>query len=164
MLIKHIKAFTLAEMLVTMALTSLLAGFCYLGYTNIQRMLGQQSRQNSFITTLNVFTTRTGRLMQSCNRAILEQDRKLIFYCDSVKTSLQFGENNILMSRFGRTDTFYLKPGGLQLGYEPLQNAAWQNRLVNRLELDVYYQEQSFHLDFRKMYDALTKLGLEKEN
>lgn len=157
-----LKAFTLAEMLVTLALTSILLSFCYLSFGYIQQLLQQFSKQSFFITQLNELNKRTNLLMQGPGIVIKEADR-LIFRTDSLDHSIAFTEEAILLKRFGQTDTFFMAPQQPACTFETLGNPLWQNRLVNGLELDVYFQKQKFHLTFHKNYDALTKLQLEQQ-
>lgn len=159
---KKLKAFTLAEMLVTLALTSMLLGFCYLSFNYVQQLLHQFSRQSFFITQLNELNKRTGLLMSGPGMVTRENDH-LVFRSDSVSQAIDFKENSILMTRFGKTDTFFMAAQKLSYHYETLSHPRWQNRLVNSLDFDVFFQDQKFHLAFRKDYDAGTKLNLEKE-
>ena len=161
---KKISAFTLAEMLVTLALTSILITFCYMSFNYTEQLLNQFNRQSLFITQLNELNKRGDILMKAPGIIIREGDEKIIFRSDSIDNSLEFGKENILLKRFGQTDTFDLASEKLSYRYEKLSNPLWQDRLVNTVEFDVYFQKQKFHLTFHKNYDAVTKLGLEQQN
>jgi prepilin-type N-terminal cleavage/methylation domain-containing protein len=159
---KKLKAFTLAEMLVTLALTSLLLSFCYLSFNYVQQLLQQFSRQSFFITQLNELNKRSNLLMEAPG-IVIKESEGLIFRSDSIDQSIKFTETSILITRFGKTDTFFMAADRPRCSFELLGNPAWQNRLVNQLEFDVHFQHQKFHLAFHKTYDAGTKLNLEKE-
>jgi prepilin-type N-terminal cleavage/methylation domain-containing protein len=159
---KKLKAFTLAEMLVTLALTSLLLSFCYLSFNYVQHLLSQFSRQSFFITQLNELNKRSNLLMAAPG-IVIKENEGLIFRSDSMDQSIKFTETSILLTRFGKTDTFFMAADRPRCSFETLGNPAWQNRLVNGLEFDVQFQDQKFHLAFHKTYDAGTKLNLEKE-
>lgn len=161
---KRLKAFTLAEMLVTLALTSLLVTFCYLGYNYIQQLLNQFGQQNLFVTQLNELNKRGTALANVPGTILAEGENRLIFRSDSSESRLEWKEDKILLSRFGKTDTFYLAARPPVFTYEALRNPLWQNKLVSRFEFDIYFQKQKFHLTFHKNYDAFTKLKLEQDN
>lgn len=161
--IKKIPGFTLAEMLVTLALTSMMITFCYLSFNYTQHLLSQFNRQSYFITQLSELKKRGDRLMHAHSLMLQEDEKKIIFKSDSSEHSLEFTEELILMRHAAQTDTFHLAPKKISISYEAFSNPAWQHKLVNTLELDVYFQKQNFHLVFRKRYDALTRLQLEKE-
>ncbi len=161
---KKIKAFTLAEMLVTLALTSIMIMFCYLSFNYLQQLLNQFRQQSFFITQLNELKKRGDALTTQPVLILKENDEKIVFKADSGESRLEFGEKNLLMTRAGRTDTFHLAGEKLNCGFEAFSNPLWQNRLVNQVEFDIYFQKQKFHLTFHKNYDAVTKLNLEKQN
>jgi hypothetical protein len=125
-------------------------------------LLQQFSKQSFFITQLNELNKRTHLLMTTPG-IVIKESEKLVFRSDSADNSLEFTETSILLTRFGKTDTFYMAAERPRCSFETLGNAQWQNRLVNGLDFDVYFRKQKFHLSFHKQYDAGTKFNLEKE-
>lgn len=164
MLTKKIKAFTLAEILVTLALTSIVATFSFMGYTLIQKLLKQYNEQNFFITQINALNNRIHLLVSQPGDILKESENKFIFSSDTTISFITFNNTTVLLNRFNKTDTFKLKPEKLNVQFEPIKNPVWQNKMVNAFEFDIYFQEQRFHLAFHKSYDAYSKLLIEKEN
>ncbi|MDP1803212.1 MAG: type II secretion system protein [Bacteroidota bacterium] len=164
MLTKKIKAFTLAEILVTLALTSIVATFSFMGYTLIQKLLKQYNDQNFFITQINALNNRIHLMVSQHGTILKESENKFVFSSDTTLSFITFNNNSVLLNRFNKTDTFKLKPEKLNAQFEPIKNPDWQNKMVNAFEFDIYFQEQRFHLAFNKNYDAYSKLLIEKEN
>ncbi|MGZ3885396.1 MAG: PulJ/GspJ family protein [Bacteroidia bacterium] len=157
-----LNGFTLAEMLVTLALTSIMLTFAFLGYGNIQRLLRQFSDQGTFITELNVLNERLDLFTKQPGTITQSSEGMFSMEGDSLNYSLELHEKTILFRCAERTDTFHLAPLHAEVKYEPLNTSAAS--LVNRISFDIYYRQQKFHLVFSKTYDAYTKLMLEKEN
>jgi prepilin-type N-terminal cleavage/methylation domain-containing protein len=164
MLNKKIPGFTMAELLVTMALTSLLVSFAYMGFNYIDRLLKQYREQSHFINQLSELKTRLNLLSSLPGTITKENENTFVFKTDSSVSHLKLKTEYVLLERFNRTDTFLLKPTDTKTSFETMNHTEWRNRLINQIEFDIYFQKQKFHLIFSKKYDAFTKLELEKEN
>lgn len=164
MINKKIPAFTLAELLVTLALTSLVAGFSYLGYNLIQKLLKQYSDQNLFITQITALNSRLNILSMQTGYVLKEGDNKFSFNADSTQSYIEFKPKAILLGYNNKTDTFNLKPEKLETSFETINTVSMQNKLVNKVDFYVYFEKQKFYLSFYKNYDAASKLILQKES
>ncbi|MBP7809083.1 MAG: prepilin-type N-terminal cleavage/methylation domain-containing protein [Bacteroidia bacterium] len=157
MLSKKIKAFTLAEMLVTLALTSVMVTFSYLGLTSMQKLLVDYKNQTNFISKLNELNKRIEFLFTKANTITRVTDEKLIFKTDSVESKVVFGSNYVLTIKDNVTDTFQFEQKALKITYEGMADIT-SIELINGLEFDIYFKKQKFHLTFSKNYDAFSKL------
>ncbi len=164
MLNKKLYAFTLSELMITMALTSLMITFAYLGFNYIQKLLVQYNQQSSFINELNTLNDRLETLSGFKNLSFKEGDNTYVFKTDSATNYMEFKNETVLIKGDNSTDTFHLKALDIKNTYEILNNPLWQNRLLNKIEFDVSFEKQKFHVSFNKQYDSCTLLKLEKEN
>lgn len=163
MLNKKIKAFTISELLIVMALTSAMITFAYTGLRYINKLLQLYNTQSSFITELSELNKRITSLHTFKNMILPEEEGKYVYKSDSAVSFLEFHQNFILVIKNNVADTFHLRAQNLQQEYESVNNPNWKNRLIKRFEFDVVFEKQKFHLLFNKDYDAFTKLFLEKE-
>jgi prepilin-type N-terminal cleavage/methylation domain-containing protein len=163
MLNKKIKAFTLAEMLVTLALTSIMVTFSYLGLSQMHKLLFQYSDQNLFITQLNELNKRAAFLFEEANSVQKKSETELVFKTDSAESKIVFHPSYILTIKNNKTDSFRLENKGLKIENEELVIES-QISPVKRIEFDIYFGKQKFHLIFIKNYDAYSKFMIETEN
>lgn len=163
MLTKKIPGFTIAELLVTLALTGVLAGFSYMGLNYIQRLLKKYNNQSFFLAEANELYKRME--MISSGRAPLqkEMDGRFTLNADTGAVSLDIKDKLILLTRYNKTDTFHLEPRNIQAEYELPGVSQTRYPLVKEISFDVYFEKQKFHFNCRKQYDACTKLALQKE-
>ena len=156
---KKIKAFTLAEMLVTLALTSVLVTFSYLGLNFMQKLLIDYKSQNSFISQMNELNSRLDFLFMKANAVTKMNEGDFVFKADSTESKVVFSDTYILTVKNNVTDTFKFEPKALKfVNEEMIENTS--ESLVKNIEFDVYFKKQKFHLTFRKNYDAFSKLQL----
>lgn len=163
MLNKKIKAFTLAEMLVTLALTSIMVIFSYMGLSQLNKLLVQYRDQNIFITELNELNKRTSFLFNEANSIQKISETELIFRTDSAESKVIVDPSFILTVKNNKTDTFKLENKGLKIVNEEIASEA-SISLIKKLEVDIYFGKQKFHLIFIKNYDAFSKLKIETAN
>lgn len=161
MLTKKIPGFTIAELLVTLALTGVLAGFSYMGLNYIQRLLKKYNDQSFFLTEANELYKRMELI--SSAPAPLEQENEGNFRLksDSGSLSLNIKDKLILLTRYNKTDTFHLEAQNIQTAYE--LPGKTQYPLVKEIDFDVCFEKQKFHFNCRKQYDGCTRLALQKE-
>ncbi|HWY10382.1 MAG TPA: prepilin-type N-terminal cleavage/methylation domain-containing protein [Bacteroidia bacterium] len=163
MLNRKIKAFTLSELMVTLALTGMLISFTYLGYGFVQKLLAKFNEQTYFINQVNELNKRFSQLSFMRGEITLENETKFMIKTDSTNYSIEFAKKNILMSTNNVVDTFKLESQDLKNGFETLTNQHWNEKLVNNIEFDVLFEKEKFHLVFNKQYDAYSKLILETQ-
>lgn len=162
MLNRKLKGFTLAELMITLALSSILVSFSFLGLKYVQRLLHQFREQSYFITQLNELNKRLNSSVNNSRSIFLENDKKLIFRADSMNSSFEFKPDMILSIKSNQTDSFKVETKDLKFEYEPIgENIS--AALINKIEFNVYFHKQNFHLIFNKNYDAYSKFILETE-
>lgn len=159
MLNKKIKAFTLAEMLVTLALTSVLVTFSYMGLSSMQKLLVDYKKQNQFITQMNELNNRITLLFSNAHTVTKTSEEKVIFKTDSLESNIIFSDSYILTIKNNVSDTFHFEPKKLKITNEEMADDVGLS-LIKSLEFDIYFQKQKFHLTFSKNYDAFSKLNL----
>lgn len=159
MLNKKIKAFTLAEVLVTLALTSVLVTFSYLGLNSMQKLLVDYKNQHQFITQMNELSKRLNLLFTNANTVTKLSAEKIIFKTDSSESKVVFSDKYILTIKNNVSDTFQFEPKKLEITNEEMPEPV-EMSLIKNLEFDIYFQNQKFHLTFSKNYDAFSKLEL----
>ncbi len=155
---KKIRAFTISELMTTLALTGIMLSFVYMGYTYIQRLLKQFNEQSYFITQLNELNKRFIYLSNQHSEIIFLDDNKFSIKTDSSEYILKFDKKNILVTKESLTDTFKLEALDIKTDFEPLASALPELRLVKAIRFDVLFQKQRFNLVFTKQYDAYSKL------
>lgn len=159
---EKLHGFTLAETLVTLALTSVMVTMAYLGFGQVQRLLKQFADQNYFITRLSELNKRFVSL-QSLNGLLTETEHeKFVMNTDSAYYVISLAQENILLERSGHVDTFDLAPLDLRVAYEKTTHP--EIKLVNKIDFDVSYRRQKFHVQLIKQYDAFTHLKFELEH
>ena len=162
MLNRKMKAFTLAELLVTLALTAILITLAYSGLSYIQRLLKQYNEQSFFITQITELEKRIGQQTLLAREIKSEKEQELVFRSDSGSVILFFDPKYILLKKNNQTDSFLIENSGLQLAFEKLSNDRVQ--LINALAFDLDFRKQKFHCIFRKNYDGFSKFILESKD
>lgn len=155
---KKIKAFTLAELLVTLALTAILVALSYGGLNYIQRLLKNYNEQSFFVTQITELDKRLQYQTNLAREIRQETENELLFLSDSGEVRLSLKPDCILLKHQQQTDSFVIDHSDWKLSYETLASGA---QLVNQLELDLDFRKQKFHCTFRKKYDAFSKFGID---
>jgi prepilin-type N-terminal cleavage/methylation domain-containing protein len=164
MLNKKIKAFTISELMITLALTGIMTSFAYMGFNYTQKLLHQFHDQNSFIVQLTELNKRLSLLSGPAKEIKSESEKCFVFRSDSMQCKIDFRPDIILLNRSGNTDTFHLTVTDLKSEFEKMQNPAWEGKLINHIEFYVLFQKEKFRVSFNKKYDAYSKLILETQN
>ncbi len=150
-----LKAFTLTELLVTLALTAILVALAYGGLNYMQRLLMRYNEQSGFITRYTELQKRLQYQVDQAREIRQEQEGRLLFISDSAQVSLQVAPGCLWIDHQGQTDTFRVEHSDLQLQFEPDGS-----QLVRRLAFDLDFRKQKFPCIFIKKYDAFSKLGV----
>lgn len=158
-----LNGFTIAELLVTMVLTSLAILFAYstLGY--VQKLFYNYKQQNRFVTEYCVFKQRFNDELLNCDYAIENGHNIFKLKSDSNVTELIFLDENIVFKKNDVCDTFHVTAKKLQVNYETITNPEYFNRLVAKITFQTDYSKQKFNFYFCKTYDASVKLKLNDE-
>lgn len=158
-----VKGFTIAEVLVTLALTSLAITLSYSTLTYIQKLFYSYKAQNKFINEYTDLKKRMDFESLRSTKIIEESENNFSIYRDSSKIELEIFEKVILFKKKTQTDTFHIEAKKIIKGYEMMKNPVWSNKLLNSLQFEVEYTKQKFNFYFYKKYDASVKLELDKE-
>jgi prepilin-type N-terminal cleavage/methylation domain-containing protein len=160
---RKIKAFTLAETLVTLALTSILISLAYGGLTQIQRLLFQYNDQNSFIIQFNELEKRLSNLNGQATAITQKQPNTIDFKKDTAIVTVEIFEKAILIKHRQVTDTFNLISKDLKVNHLKMPDQS-TSELIDAIEFDVFMQNQKFHLSFRKEYDAASIIHITRKS
>jgi len=155
-----LKGFTLAEMLVTLALTGLLAMFAYKGMGYVQRMFFEYTNESTFISTVNNLNDRIQKIAGR-DAILVENNQRFSHLNDSLNEFLQIQEDYILIGHSGKVDTFKVKCNNVKISYSNLISEFNSIRPVQKLEWNVVYRSQTFAIALIKNYDAVTKFRYE---
>lgn len=152
--------FTIAELLVVLALTSVSVTLSYATLTYVQKLFQVYKTQNRFLNEYTELKKRLDHEALVCERVLEEQENCFDFRGDTSVSRLQLGERLILLTRHGRCDTFHLPVKNIHRVYEPLLNPDWQDRLISHLWFETEFSRQSFRMVFEKEYPASLKMLL----
>lgn len=166
---KHIlnhklKGLTLAEVLVTLALTSIVITLAYSTLNYTQKLFYNYKKQNQFIIEYTDFKSRMYYESLKASTFIEQNETTFLINRDSLQTTvLQFFPKVILMKRNENCDTFHIEATNIKKEYEAIKNPLWANKLIKSLVFETQFTKQRFNFYFYKNYDASVKLELDKE-
>ncbi len=158
-----LKGFTIAEVLVTLALTSLAITLSYSTLTYIQKLFYSYKAQNKFI---NEYTDLKKRMdFESLNALLVfeEGENEFKILRDSSKIEFTIFEKTILFKKANQVDTFHIEAKKIKKEYEEMKNPRWANKILRSIQFEAEYTKQKFNFYFYKNYDASVKLELDKE-
>ncbi|MEQ8358198.1 MAG: type II secretion system protein [Cytophagales bacterium] len=148
-----IKAFTLVEILVTIAVASLLISFSFLAYSNYSKLfalsklnMDQKMEMDQFHFAFENDFYETGEIFQNANALIFVNDLDTIRYIFKDQT---------IYRRSGQLDSF-----DLQLLNRKTEKFEKGNLIYN-LELELLANMDSISLHFQKDYDVRTRINSE---
>ena len=155
-----LKGFTLAEVMVTMALTAIVITFAYGTLSYVQKLFYSYKDQNRFVQEFTNFKQRMDH--ESIYSEFVTENGENTFSIkrDSTVTNLKFLPEVILMQRGNKCDTFHLAAKNIKSEYEKMSNSS--ERLLKELSFKVEFSKQAFNFQFTKEYDASVLLKIEK--
>lgn len=161
---KKLNGFTLTEVLVTLALTSISITFAYSCLNICNKWFRGFMAQRIFISQYSEFQKRM--LYETAASDIFYEtgENKFKIVTDSLEKTLFVERNFLVLSHKTQTDTFRFDIQGVVKHYEPLGNPLWKDKLVGSLEFDVRFDKQTYHFRMSKLHDASVKLMLETQN
>lgn len=160
---KYVKGFTLAEVLVTLALTSVAITLSYGTLTYIQQLYQGYKLQNKFINQVTDLKKRLDYEALTCDRITEESENRFEIRRDSSTIYLQILEKKLLVKKQDHCDTFNLEAKNIKKEYEKMKNPLWSNRLVKTLAFEAAFTKQQFSFYLNKEHDAALKLALDNE-
>lgn len=158
----ELKGFTLAEVLVTMTLTSLVILMAYTTLDHVRRLFYDHKAQNAFISQYTTLNSRLSYEALKCDLVKEESTNVFMIRRDTVKTRLKLLESCIVLQRGESADTFHIAALNIKKEYEPMANPLWANVLIRTLQFETVFTKQTFHFNFHKDYEASLKLALDK--
>ena len=157
--IKKLYAFTLIELMVTLALTAMMIGLSYTGYNFIQKLFYQTTEQSDFINQVVELDKRFARISNAPGRILQQDEVSFVIDGDTISKKLEIRPDYILFHFPNITDTFRIRSCDLSVEYEPVPLNAGI-RPVKRLSFNTLFEKEKFGLSLEKDYDAFYKLNL----
>ncbi len=155
-----LKAFTMIELLISMALTSILVVFSYMGYNQMQKLFLLYAKQHEFITEYNQLNSILQ--LQAEKADVIEKidEQHIVFKKDSTTLRLAILPKAMVLNYKQRIDTFHLETKKTNFEFQQANEL-----LITSLSSDVFFENQKFRVSFSKQYDAESILHhvLEKE-
>jgi len=158
----RVNGFTLAEVIVTLALTSMAITFAYGTLTYVQKLFFSYKDQNRFMQEFTAFKQRMDHEALYSDYMMEQTEDHFAISRDSTHIELELKKDLVLMRKNGICDTFHFIAVHVKKHFELMPNSPLNNKLVKCLSFEVEYSKQKFKFVFSKMYDASVKLKLEK--
>jgi len=156
------KAFTIAELLVVLALTSVSVTLSYGTLNYVQKLFTEYKKQNRFLNEYTELKQRMDYEALKADYITEEAENHFMIRRDSTSIELEIQEAVILLRRKGSCDTFHLISKNIRKEYETM-NSAVDMRLLSKLKFETYFSRQRFNFCFEKHVDAAWKLKLEQQ-
>jgi prepilin-type N-terminal cleavage/methylation domain-containing protein len=160
--LNKVKGLTMVEVLVTLAITSVVITLAYSTLSYLQKLFVDTRTQNRFIQEFTDLKRRLDHDAVHSAWIMEETNNVFVIRRDTVNTRVELLERSIVMSRGGRTDTFHIAPKRVSKNYERMNEGPWQNKLINFLSIETEYYRQKFGFCIQKKYAGSVKLQLEK--
>jgi prepilin-type N-terminal cleavage/methylation domain-containing protein len=157
-----LKGFTLAEVMVTLVLTTIVVTFAYGTLSYVQKLFYSFKGQNRFIQEFTCFKQRMDHEALYAEWIKEQGENKFEIKRDSIITHLEILEHVILMKRGLATDTFHMEAKAIKKEYEVMPVAGTSNRLIKGLYFKTEFSKQAFNFQIKKKHDASVKLNIGK--
>lgn len=158
-----LRGFTIVELLVTLALTSLAITFSYSTLTYIQKLLYNYQKQNKFINEYTELIKRFDYESIFSTSVVEGSENRFLIKRDSTESILEIFDRTIVFKKGTLCDTFHISAKKIVKEYEFMKNPKWTNKLLKYMEFETDFSKQKFIVYFYKNYDSAIKLELEKE-
>lgn len=155
-----LNGFTLPEVMVTLALTSLTITFAYGTLSYIQKLFVSYRMQNEFILEYINLNQRLKYEELYSDYMIEKSDNEFKLKNDSIYSYLILKKDVILFKKGVNCDTFHLKVEKVKKEYEFLNTSYDNLKLLKGLKFIMEFSDQKFEMTFSKKYDATVKLDL----
>lgn len=151
-MMKKLKAFTVLELIVSMAISTMLIGTCFLAYQIIINQFTNYkitSQRTQDIVLCNYLLTRDINMAGS-----ISQPEQGVFRLENGKTIITytFELGYILRAKENSIDTFHLKTVDLETKEVTLLNSGGMQNLVTDMQFSLADEQEIFNLHFRKEY------------
>lgn len=156
----HIKALTMLELLIVLAVSSIVfaaAGKCYeiifKQSTAIRKVADRVEEVHRLYYILE-------RDVLKATQIIQQEDKGLLMQNDSLPVSYRFNDEVITRRMAGRTDTFHIAASELELNVMPEFRDV---QLVDKIRFSGRLFEKKENFAFKKIYSTQTLLNLEAD-
>ncbi len=156
-----VKGLTLMEVLITLALTSIVVTMAYTGLNYIQKLHANYQQQTRFINSYSYFKKRLDTECLKAKTIIETTENEFLVQRDSGTVIIKFLPKTIITTHNAVTDTFFLEAKNITKNYQTIKNPLYAGKLVQSISFDCFYSKQKFIFYFYKAYDASTVLSLE---
>lgn len=147
---KHIPAFTLVEVLVSMAVTAIVIGIVFVIFSIMAERMADYRDQNEPISEMNRLSYALTRDFHEASQVEVLDDNILCSSYNSARSSYVFADFYIVRQQEAFRDTFRLAP--LELKIDTLENAS-RRILLQRLTIRTSVNQNHTELRFyRKIY------------
>jgi prepilin-type N-terminal cleavage/methylation domain-containing protein len=157
---KRIKAFTLLELLVAMAITGLVVSIAGLAYNMLGRQFHTYKKESNEIASVFSFDSRLRTDILDAMHITWEENKLLLHRSEKEKLEYRFSGGYILRNDGARTDTFHIIPADIKLLYIGEEQ---EYGTVDEVyfEAEVLGEHEIFH--YIKSYSASDLLNMEEE-
>jgi prepilin-type N-terminal cleavage/methylation domain-containing protein len=155
--------FTITELLVTLALTSIAITFAYGTLSYVQNLFFNFKKQNQFINEYIDFKNRMDYEALYSDFIVEAKENHFEIRRDSSIIDLAFLEKVILLKKNNHCDTFHIKARKPKKEFEMMKNPVYNNKLVKSISFEFEFTKQKFNFYFYKNYDASIKLQLDRQ-
>lgn len=149
---KRLKAFTILELIVAMAISSLLIGMCFIAYQIIIVQFSNYKTNNQRIQDMTLCNYLLTRDVSSANTISQPQQGIFEFESHNEVLTYAFETDYIVRTNEGGADTFYLKPLDLETKQLRLFNRTGLQDLVTDIQVSLSQEQETFNLHFHKEY------------
>ena len=154
---RHLKAFTIMELLVSMTLSGILVAFAFMGYNQMQKLFVNYTVQSKFITDYNQLNRALQLLSERAQTVEAQGEKVFAFKTDSNSVLLDLSKEKVLLKFVSHTDTFDMKANDIRSVPAYIADQA-PLPLIRNFECGVLFQSQKFRVSFDKQYDSATLL------
>jgi hypothetical protein len=155
-------AFTLSEVMVTLALTSLCIVFAYGSLNYVQKLFVNYRAQNQFLNEYISLKTRLDHEALNAEYILEENENSFKVKRDSIELEIEIRQDKVLMKHSNKCDTFHLAAKNIKKEYEMFGQGIHELRLIKKLSFDVKFSDQIFDYILIKSNDSAVKLKLVK--
>jgi prepilin-type N-terminal cleavage/methylation domain-containing protein len=151
---KKLKGFTILELLVVMALSTLVLSFAYTSLRHVQKLFIGYKQQSAFISAATTFKDRLKRdFVFSDMIWELEPGH---FKIESNKTvkELVFSNKTLVLTYEENSDSLLVDHIMAEVNYKNFDAETGFNKLVERIKISFIYKEEEFSLNLKKDYPA----------
>jgi type II secretory pathway component PulJ len=157
-------AFTLQELMITLALTVLITGMAYFTYHMAGRSFSEYEKINKQVQTQCNLQALLGAMVHRCNVILKRRNGFEFIMNEQTNQKINISEKYILLTAGESTaDTIHVPVESYQLCWES-DSVIPVNGPVQKIRLDVNFFGKRYPLIFEKLYDSEKLIALDSLN